>query len=62
MRRGRRSAAGADPAPALSTLMPRLTPKQIQLFVIIAAMLIVPMMGILAIAGIVLMLDSMAGP
>jgi len=42
--------------------MPRLTPKQIQVFVVIAAMLIVPMMGILAIAGIVLMLDSMAGP
>jgi len=41
--------------------MPRLTPKQIQVFVIIAAMLIVPMMGILAIAAIVLLLDALAG-
>lgn len=41
--------------------MPRLTPKQIQVFVIIAAMFIVPMMGILAIAAIVLLLNALAG-
>ena len=41
--------------------MPKLTPKQVQTFVVIAAMALAPMIAMLAVAVVVLLVDFMAG-
>lgn len=41
--------------------MPKLTPRQVQIFVIIAAMALAPMIAMLAVTAVVLMIDFMAG-
>lgn len=41
--------------------MPKLTPRQVQIFVIIAAMALAPMIAMLAVAAVVLLIDFMAG-
>ncbi len=41
--------------------MPKLTPRQVQIFVVIAAMVLAPMIAMLAVAAVVLLVDFMAG-
>jgi hypothetical protein len=41
--------------------MPKLTPKQIQVFVVIAVAVAAPMIAMLAVAAVVLLVDVMAG-
>ncbi len=41
--------------------MPKLTPRQVQIFVIIGAMVLAPMIAMLAVAAVVLLVDFMTG-
>jgi hypothetical protein len=41
--------------------MPKLTPKQIQMFVVIGVCVAMPMIAMLAVAVVVLLVDFMAG-
>ncbi len=42
-------------------LMPKLTPKQVQVFVVIAAAVVAPMIAMLAVTLVVVLVDLMAG-
>ena len=41
--------------------MPKLTAKQIQIFVVVGAMILAPMVAMLAVAAVVLIIDFWAG-
>ena len=41
--------------------MPKLTPRQVQIFIVIAAMALAPMIAMLAVTAVVLLIDALAG-